>query len=207
VFGDFNLMQREQVTCGTNEAFNEVWWFYPSSDSTYNDRYVIYNYLERLWYYGTLSRTAWLDSTLRGYPIGAYDGKLFYHENGVDDGSTNPAQAFTASIESADFDLEDGDHVMFVKRIIPDVTFEGSTATDPVVVMTLEVRDFPGTTFHKTTASNVTRSVEVPVEEFTEQVWVRLRGRQCAFSISSTDAGVQWQLGTPRLDMLPDGRR
>lgn len=207
VFGDLNLAQREQVCCGTNEGFNEVWWFYPSANATYNDRYVIYNYLERLWYYGDLARTAWTDSPLRTYPMAAYGGQLYFHENGVDDGSTNPPQAFAANIESADFDLSDGDHVMFIKRLIPDLTFDGSTATSPTAVMTVEVRNFPGGAYSKSTPSNVTRSVEVPVEQFTEQVWIRLRGRQAAFKISSVDVGVQWQLGAPRLDMLPDGRR
>lgn len=207
VFGDINLGQRNQVCCGTNEGFNEVWWFYPSANSNYNDRYVIYNYLERIWYYGNLARTAWTDSPLRSYPMAAENGQLYFHENGVDDGSTNPASAIEASIESADFDLTDGDHVMFVKRLIPDLTFDGSSATDPTAIMTVAVRNFPGAAYSKTTPSNVTRSVAVPVEQFTEQVWIRLRGRQAAFTISSTDIGVQWQLGAPRLDLQPDGRR
>lgn len=207
VFGDMNSSQLEQVTSGTNESFNEVWWFYPSSNATYNDRYVIYNYLERIWYYGDLARTAWLDSPLRHFPMAAYGGQLYFHENGTDDGSTNPPQAFTASIESADFDLTDGDHVMFVKRLIPDLSFDGSTATSPVALMTIEVRNYPGSAYSKSTASTITRSVEVPVEQFSEQFWVRLRGRQCAFKISSTALGVQWQLGAPRLDLQQDGRR
>lgn len=207
VFGDINRAQTAQVVCGTNEGFNEVWWFYPSANATYNDRYVVYNYLERLWYYGNLPRTAWIDSPLRAYPMAAEDGQLYFHENGVDDGSTNPPQAFAANIESADFDLTDGDHVMFVKRLIPDLTFDGSTAANPTAVMTVEVRNYPGSAYSKSTPSNVTRSVEIPVEEFTEQVWIRLRGRQAAFKIGSVDAGVQWQLGAPRLDLQPDGKR
>lgn len=207
IFGDLNSAQRQQITCGTNEGFNEVWWFYPSSGSSYNDRYVIYNYLERIWYYGELARTAWVDSPLRAFPMAASGGKLYFHENGVNDGSTNPPQAFSASIETANFDIGDGDHVMFVKRMIPDVTFDGSTAAIPAVSMTVEVRNFPGSVYTKTTASGVSRSTNVPVEVFTEQVWIRLRGRQCAFRISSSMLGVQWQLGAVRLDIIPDGRR
>lgn len=207
VFGDFNYAQREQVVCGTNEGFNEVWWFYTSSGATYNDRYVIYNYLERIWYYGNLPRTAWLDSPLRAYPMAAQGGILLFHENGVDDGSTNPPQAIEASIESADFDLEDGEHVSFVKRVQPDISFDGSTAAAPAATMTISTRYFAGTSFTKSTGAPVAATAVVPVEHFTEQVWLRLRGRQVAFRISSNALGVQWQLGTPRLDIIPDGRR
>ena len=207
VFSNFNYSQMAQVCCGTNEGFNEVWWFYPSANATYNDSYVIYNYLERLWYYGTLARTAWIDSPLRMFPMAAYGGQLFFHENGVDDGSTNPPQAFAASIESADFDIDDGDHTMFIKRLIPDLTFDGSEVTNPVAIMTVSVRNFPGSSFNKVTPNNITRTVEVPVQQFDTQFWIRLRGRQAAFKISSTEIGVQWQLGAPRLDTQPDGRR
>jgi len=203
VFQDINLNQVEQIICGTNEGWNEVWWFYPSADSETNDRYVIYNYLEKIWYYGNIERTAWLDSPLREYPqaVGGY--LLYNHEQGTND-DTSPMTAF---IQTNDTDIQDGDQLMLIKRIIPDVDFNGSTATTPRVMMTMRPRNFPGSNYITTNEPDVDRSTTVPVEQYTEQVFIRARARQMAFKIQSDELNVQWQLGAPRLDARPDGRR
>ena len=209
VFNDFNFIQGDQVYAGTNEKYNEVWWFYPSSESDYNDRYVIYNYLEKLWYYGDMSRSAWLDSHILGTPWAAYDGILVQHEYGNDDGSVNPPAGIPAYIESADFDIGEGDKFSAVKRVIPDVDFIGSTITDPSVTMTVSTRNFPGQGFFENdNVANVAGSMATTqVYDYTNQVFVRLRGRQVAFRISSEEAGIKWQLGVPRLDIQPDGTK
>jgi len=209
VFDDFNFIQSDQVYAGTNEKYNEIWWFYPSADSDYNDRYVIYNYLEKLWYYGSMSRTAWLDSHILGFPWAAYDNILVQHEQGTDDGSVNPPAAIPAYIESADFDIGEGDKFSAVKRVIPDVDFIGSTTTAPSVTMTVSTRNFPGQgVFLNDTPANILGSkVTTQVYDYTNQVFVRLRGRQVAFKISSDGAGVKWQMGVPRLDIQPDGTK
>ncbi len=207
VFDDFNFVQSNQVYAGTNEKYNEVWWFYPSADSDYNNKYVIYNYLEKLWYYGDIDRTAWLDSHIQGTPWATYDGMLVQHESGTDDGSVNPPAAIPAYIESADFDIGEGDKFSAVKRVIPDVDFIGSTTTTPSVTMTVSTRNFPGQgLFLNDTPTNISGSkVTTQVYDYTNQVFVRLRGRQVAFRIGSDGAGIKWQLGTPRLDIQPDG--
>ena len=207
VFDDFNFVQVNQVYAGTNEKYNEVWWFYPSADSDYNNKYVIYNYLEKLWYYGDVERTSWLDSHIQGTPWATYNGMLVQHESGTDDGSINPPAAIPAYIESADFDIGEGDKFSAVKRVIPDVDFIGSTTTAPAVTMTVSTRNFPGQgIFLNNTPANISGSkVTTQVYDYTNQVFVRLRGRQVAFRISSDTAGVKWQLGTPRLDIQPDG--
>ena len=207
VFDDFNFVQSNQVYAGTNEKYNEVWWFYPSSESDYNNRYVIYNYLEKLWYYGDIDRTAWLDSHIQGTPWATYNGMLVQHESGTDDGSVNPPAAIPAYIESADFDIGEGDKFSAVKRVIPDVDFIGSTTTTPSVTMTVSTRNFPGQgLFLNDTPTNISGSkVTTQVYDYTNQVFVRLRGRQVAFRIGSDGAGIKWQLGTPRLDISPDG--
>ena len=207
VFDDFNFVQSNQVYAGTNEKYNEVWWFYPSSESDYNNRYVIYNYLEKLWYYGDIDRTAWLDSHIQGTPWATYNGMLVQHESGTDDGSVNPPAAIPAYIESADFDIGEGDKFSAVKRVIPDVDFIGSTTTTPSVTMTVSTRNFPGQgIFLNDTPTNISGSkVTTQVYDYTNQVFVRLRGRQVAFRIGSDGAGIKWQLGTPRLDISPDG--
>ncbi len=207
VFNDFNFVQSNQVYAGTNEKYNEVWWFYPSADSDYNNRYVIYNYLEKLWYYGDIDRTAWLDSHIQGTPWATYNGMLVQHESGTDDGSVNPPAAIPAYIESADFDIGEGDKFSAVKRVIPDVDFIGSTTTTPSVTMTVSTRNFPGQgLFLNDTPTNISGSkVTTQVYDYTNQVFVRLRGRQVAFRIGSDGAGIKWQLGTPRLDIQPDG--
>ena len=209
VFDDFNLVQSDQICAGTNEKYNEVWWFYPSSSSDYNDRYVVYNYLEKLWYYGDIARMAWLDSHILGYPWATYDNILVQHEEGTDDGSTNPPTGIPAYIESADFDIGEGDKFSAVKRVVPDVDFIGSTSTAPSVTMTISTRNFPGQGFFvNDNVANVSGSkATTQVYDYTNQVFLRLRGRQVAFRVSSSEAGIQWQLGVPRLDIQPDGTR
>ena len=209
VFDDFNTAQSAQVVSGTNEKYNEIWWFYPSANSDVIDRYVIYNYLEKLWYYGQLQRTAWLDSHIQGLPWATVDGMLVQHESSLNDGTTNPPSAIAAYIESADFDLGEGDSFSFVKRVIPDVDFIGSTTATPAVTMTISARNYPGQgVFPNATAPAVSGSeVSTQVYNYTNQMWIRLRGRQVAFRISSDQVGVKWQLGVPRLDLQPDGRR
>ena len=203
LFGDFNRTQAYQVCAGTNEGFNEIWWFYCSADANENSRYIIYNYLEKLWYYGTINRSAWLDSPLRSFPTAAEGGYLYSHESGVDD----DVSAMYSYIESNDFDVEDGDRLVFIRRIIPDLTFAGSTAATPSANLTVSARNFPGAAYGSPVATPVTRSATVPVEQFTQQAWIRLRGRQGNIKIESSALGVQWQLGSPRLDTQPDGKR
>ena len=214
VFNYINTAQYDQVFAGTNEGFHEVWWFYCSAASNTVDRYVIYNYLENIWYYGTLGRTAWLDSSLRGEPIAAtYSNNLVDHEVGTDDKETATTTAIYAYVTSAEFDLDDGDKFMFINRMLPDVTFDGSTADAPAAVMTLLPMKNSGSGYNNPLSeggvnnSTVTRTATVPIEQFTGQVFVRVRGRQMAFKVESTEIGVSWQLGTPRIDMRPDGRR
>ena len=214
VFNDINLSQSFQFFSGTNEGYNEIWWFYCSADSTDVDRYVIYNHLEKIWSYGTLARTAWLDSPLRASPMATgYNGKLIYHESGVDDGATNPPIAIDAFCQSADINIGDGHNYGFGYRMIPDVTFNGSTVNNPAVTLTLRPRQNPGSNYSSaatptvTSTQNYTSTRNYEVQQFTEIVYVRVRGRQMAFRISSNTLGVQWQLGVPSLDIRPDGRR
>ena len=207
VFNDFNLFQKEKVFAALNSSFNEVWWFYPSSDSDTVDRYVVYNYLERAWYYGTMARTAWMDKGINNNPIAAgADNYLYNHENGLDDGSTSPASAITSYVESSQLDIGDGDKYVF----IPDVTFDGSDSDAPSASFTLKTRNFPGGAYDNSDASTVTQSAAATtttVEKFTNQVHVRLRGRSFALRVGSDGAEVQWRLGSPRVDIRPDGRR
>jgi hypothetical protein len=281
VFSDLNRDQAYQIVSGSNEGYNEVWWMYPSSNSMVNDRYVIYNYLERIWYYGNIHRTAWLDSATRPYPMAAYSvqatylnetltssdtaltlldttsfptsgtilieseqitytgnegntltgcvrgannttatthtqytavsfvasNTVLYHEASVDDESTGTAQAIEAYIQSSDFDIGDGHNFGFVWRMLPDVTFSGSTATSPTVYFTVRPRTNSGTNYITETPSSVVRTATYPVEQYTGQVYTRIRGRQMALKISSSALGVTWQLGTPRIDVRQDGRR
>lgn len=203
VFNDFNYDEAVQVVCGTNEQWHEVWWFYPSASSNTNNRYVIYNYMERVWYYGSLARTAWLDSPLRQYPQAVGGNFVYNHEQGLND-DTLPMTSF---ITTNDFDLQDGDQLILIKRIIPDVDFNGSTATAPKVMMTMKPRNFPGSNYSNTNEPDVERSTTVPIEQYTEQIFIRARARQMGFKITSEDLNVQWQLGAPRLDGRPDGKR
>ena len=217
IFGDINLQQQYQFFAGTNEAFNEVWWFYCSANSTTVDRYVIYNHLERIWSYGNLTRTAWLDTPLRTFPsaAGVVDGNgtLIYHEQGVDDASVNPPVAIESYIQSADFDIGDGHNYGFGWRMIPDITFDGSTVNNPSVVFTLRPRQNPGANYNTadtptvTSTQNYQSQRNYTVQQFTQIVYTRIRGRQMAFKVSSDGLGVQWQLGVPSLDIRPDGRR
>ena len=214
VFNDFNFSQYAQVVAGTNERFDEIWWFYCSAESTQNDRYVVYNYMQDIWYYGTLSRSAWMDADLRENPLAAtYSNNLVQHEVGYDCQETATPIAITATLLSSEFDLDDGDKFMFVSRMLPDVTFDGSTADNPSAVMTLLPLQNSGSGYNSPTSeggsdnATVTRSTTVPIEQFTGQVYIRVRGRQMAFKIESTELGVAWKLGIPRLDMRPDGRR
>ena len=214
IFGDINLQQQYQFFAGTNEGYNEVWWFYCSANSTVIDRYVIFNHLEKIWSYGNLARTAWLDTPLRESPTATgYNGQLIYHESGVNDGTTNPPSPISSYIQSADVNIGDGHNYGFAWRMIPDVTFDGSTVNNPSVTMTLRPRQNPGANYSAAASPTVTSTQNYQtqrnytVQQFTEIVYVRVRGRQMAFRISSNGLGVQWQLGVPSLDIRPDGRR
>jgi hypothetical protein len=293
IFDDINIDQLQQIYAGQNEKYNEVWWFYPSSGSTYNDRYVVYNYLEKLWYYGQLLRSAWMGSHIQAVPIAAYNraavlevtgvsstgaitgvdiidggqytkapssssviavggsgancsfvvalnndgeitsatisqpginytlgdtltviggqgaGNILYHETGLNDAAVNPPIPMNSYIESADFDLGEGNSLAFVTRIIPDVDFIGSVVPAPYVTMTISGRDYPGQGLFRTADAEVVASSEVTTQiyNYTNQAWIRLRARQVAFRIGSNDLDVKWQLGVVRLRLQPDGRR
>ena len=213
VYTDINRQQALQVFGSTNEGFNEVWWFYCSADSNVIDKYVIYNYTEDIWQYGTMGRTAWLDTSLRNYPIAAtYSSNIVEHENGVDDGVSSPATAITASITSSQYDIGDGHNMAFVWRMLPDLTFSGSTGgTTPAVTMYLQGLNNSGSGITQSGSAGVAHTGPVPaainVDEFTGQVYIRIRGRQMQMQITSNTLGTQWQLGAPRIDLRPDGRR
>jgi hypothetical protein len=214
IFQDINLSQAAQVFAGTNEGFNEVWWFYCSQNSTAIDLYVTYNYLEDVWAYGTLGRTAWLDSGLRDHPIAAtYSYNLVDHESGNDDNVSGTPVAINAVIGSAEFDIDDGDHFGFVWRMLPDITFRGSNAASPQVTMTLIPMQNSGSGYNNPISvggnpnATVTRTSTSVIEQFTGQVYVRVRGRQMIIQVESTQLGCAWQLGSPRIDIKQDGRR
>jgi len=208
VFNDFNDTQAEKAFAALNSTDNEVWWFYPSTSSEEVDRYVTYNYLENVWYFGTLNRTAWVDRGVRAYPLAAStDNYLYSQELGLNDGSTVPAQAISSYIESSQIDIGDGDSFAFIRRLIPDVTFTGSSATNPSANFLIKTRNFPGANFNMTSTSDIVRSATVPVEQFTDQAHIRLRGRSMTLRVESDELDVQWRLGSPRLDIRPDGRR
>jgi hypothetical protein len=237
VYTDINLTQSYQFAAGTNEGYNEVWWQYCSSNSDVINRYVIFNYLDNVWYYGDWStytgttfqgRTAWMDSPLRGSPMAAVYGTpggttntlLVYHENGTDDGTVNPATPIVSQVTSSDFDIGDGHNYGFVWRLIPDLTFDGSNVNQPEAMFTILPRANPGANYGPSndpavvSAQNYQQTRTYAVQQFTQQVYVRIRGRQMAFQVSSgtkgsatEGLGVQWQLGVPRIDVRPDGRR
>jgi hypothetical protein len=281
VYNDINYDQLSQVTAGANEGYNEIWWFYPSANSTINDRYVVYNYLERIWYYGNLNRTFWVQHTQRTYPFATFNvqqaylatsinssvttialtdtstfpmtgtitvdsEKIFYaakdgntltgcvrgydgttaashdlyayvtynvanqimlHEVGNDDQSVSPALPIEAYVESSDFDIQDGQSFGYVWRIIPDLNFTGSTGTSPTVTLTVRPRQNSGSNYTSADSPTVTRTSTVPIQQYTGQVYTRVRGRQMAFKVSSADLGVAWQMGVMRIDVRPDGRR
>ena len=203
----FNTELRDIVFAAHNSAFSEVWWFYPCTISGDCTRYVVYNYAQQLWYYGTMPRSAWVDRGTSINPIAAgLDGHLYTHESGLDDGSTNPPSPLNAYIQSTPVDLGDGDQFMFVSRMIPDLTFRSSTGS-PIATITLTAQNFPGGAFFGDQPSPVARSVSVPVEQYTTQTFVRLRGRAAALRIESNQVGTQWRLGSPRVDVRTDGRR
>ncbi len=204
VFLDFNFSQTAKVIAGVNSEFSEVFWFYPSAASNDNDRYVVYNYGEKVWYFGNMSRSAWLDRGVRQYPIAAESSYLYNHELGYDDDGS----AMNSFIESAAIDIEDGDRFVYINKVIPDLTFSGSTnLSTPQATFTVKARNFPGASFDNTAASAAIRTSESPVEKFTEQLYLRARGRSFAMRIESEALGAKWKLGSPRVDMRPDGRR
>jgi len=220
VFNNANKLQFQQVFAGTNEGFNEIWWFYVSDESLdYTiDSYVVFNYAENqgqgCWYYGSLARTAWLDSGLRDYPIAAtYSYNIVNHEQGVDDNETATALPIESFITSSEFDVEDGDRFGFIWRVLPDMKFVGSTAVSPQVTMYLKPMQNSGSGYNNPTSlggsdnATVTRTATVPIEAFTGQVYIRVRGRQISMEYRSTTLGVQWQAGSPRIDIRQDGRR
>ena len=214
IFNDLNPAQYDQILAGTLESYHEIWWFYCSSDATVIDRYVVYNYLDSIWYYGTMGRTAWIDSGLRDFPLAAtYENNLVNHEDGVNNNELGEDTAIHAYAETAEFDLDDGHQFNFIWRGLPDITFDGSTIDSPTATMTLLPMQNSGSGYNSpasvggTNAGTITRSAVLPIEKFTGQLNTRVRGRQMVMKIESTAAGVAWQLGSPRLDMRPDGRR
>lgn len=281
VYSDINYDQLSQVVAGANEGYNEVWWLYPSADSAVNDRYVIYNYLERIWYYGNIHRSFWSEHSQRNNPIAAFsiqkgylatainssvavisltdattypnsgtvqidsekiayaaksgstlvgcergfDGttaasheqytpvylnvsnQALLHEVGNDDASVTPAVPIEAFIETSDFDIQDGQSFGYVWRMLPDLNFTGSTGASPSVTLTVRPRQNSGSNYTSADSPVVTRTATIPVQQYTGQVYTRVRGRQMAFRVDSTDLGVAWQMGMMRLDVRPDGRR
>ena len=214
VFNDININQSFQVFSGSNERYSEIWWFYCSQNSNDIDKYIIYNYLERVWYYGTMERTAWLDSGLRQFPMAAdYNSRILFHESAVDDVSGEAPVPIESYVQSSDFDIGDGHNFGFVWRILPDINFTGSIVNNPHVTMTVRPRANSGASYGAAnnpeviSADNYSGGARYDVQQFTGQVYTRLRGRQLAFRIESTTLGVSWQLGSPRIDIRNDGRR
>ena len=214
VFSDLNMAQSDQIFAVTNEGFNEVWWFYCSAGSMAVDQYVVYNYLEDIWYYGTMARTAGLDSGIGQFPIAAtYSNNIVEHENGLNDQETATATAINAYITSSQFDIGDGHNFAFVYRMLPDLTFRGSTSNSPVATMYLFGLKNSGSGYNNPASvggsnnANITGTAMIPVEEFTGQVFTRIRGRQMAVKIESDQLNMTWQLGSPRIDIRQDGRR
>ena len=204
VFLDFNMEEKDKVVAGINSEFGEGWWFYPSLTSTENDKYVIYNYNEKVWYYGDIVRTAWIDRGVRTFPIAAGSSYLFNHESGFDDDTS----AMTAFVESAPMDIGDGDKFLSIRRVIPDLTFIGSTTgSSPNATFTVKARDFPGADFLQTSDGTATRTATSPVEQFTEKLDYRIRGRSFAIKLASSATGCKFKMGTPRIDVREDGRR
>ena len=204
VFLDFNLAQRDKVVSGINSEFGEVWWFYPSANSSECNKYVVWNYNEKVWYYGTLTRTAWLDRGIRNFPLAAGGGYVFNHELGFDDDGS----AMTSFIETSPMDMGDGEKFAFIKRVIPDLSFTGSvTGSSPNATFTVKARDFPGEDFSQTGTGTTTRTATSPVEQFTNKLDYRIRGRSFAIRLDSNALGCKFKMGTPRVDIREDGRR
>lgn len=214
IFTDFNFNQSEQVFAGTNEQFNEIWWFYCSASSTTIDRYAIYNYAEKVWYYGNMGRTAWIDTSIASdVPMATdYNKRLLYHETGVDDNATTTTLPIEAYVTSSQFDIDDGYNFGFVWRVLPDVNFTGSTANNPSMTLTLLPLQNSGSGYNSPASvagsdnAPIIRSATVPIEQFTQQANIRVRGRQMSIKASSNGIGTQWQLGATRIDIRPDGR-
>ena len=208
VFSDLNENQLEKINVALNTEHSEVWWFYPSSDSEEVNKYVVYNYLEQVWYYGSFGRTAWVDRGIFDFPIAANnDGSLYEHELGFDDGTTNPASAINAFIQSSPIDIGDGEQFMFIRKMIPDVDFKNSTAILPETNITLDVKNAPDGTYNNSQTDAFVKTQAAAVSARTEQLYFRLRGRQMRFKISSDELEVTWRLGSPRVDIRSDGRR
>lgn len=208
VFNDINLNQTEKICSGSNMSFNEVWWFYPSSTAEENNRYVVYNYNERAWSVGTITRTFWIDRGIEDYPRAAStDGYIYFHELGQDDGSTNPYSPITAYIESGPMEIGQGDQFGFAWRMIPDVDFRNSSAANPTVDFVLKAQDYSGSNFSQTKDNNTTLTATVPITQFTDQTYFRIRGRMLTLRVQSTGVGVAWRMGVPRIDIRTDGRR
>jgi len=208
VFSGLNVQQQLKVYAGHCGSFSEVWWFYCSTSSSENDSYVVYNYEQKIWYYGTMPRTAWQDRTVIAYPIAiSPDGYIYYQENGLDDGSINPPAPIMPYVESSVVDMGDGDQFMFATRVIPDLTFRNSTNASPTATITIKARNFPGGAYFATDSDPVTKTASMPVEQFTNELYVRLRARSMSLRIESNQTGTAWRLGDPRLDMRTDGRK
>lgn len=215
VFSDINLFQRYQIFAAVNEGFNEVWWFYCSANSTRIDKYVVYNYLENIWYYGTMARTAWIDADIKTTPTAAtYTQNLVSHEVGTDDVETGTAQPINAYIETSEFDIGDGNEFVFIRRVLPDITFRGSTGgSEPQATLTLKPMKNSGSGYNNplseggNSSANVVRIAQAPIEEFTGQVFIRVRGRQFVMRLESNKLGTAWQMGSMRVDIKPDGER
>lgn len=208
VFDDFNDYQAEKVFAALNSSFGEITWFYPSASTDNIDRYVTFNYMDNVWTIGNLSRTAWVDRGVNKYPLAAApDGYLYEHEVGQDDGSTTPATPVEAYIESSQIDIGDGDNFAFIRRLIPDLTFVNSDSSEPSLNFIVKTRNFPGGPYLHSDSSEIVRSATVPVEQYTQQAHIRLRGRSFAIRLESDQLGVMWRLGHPRLEIRQDGRR
>jgi hypothetical protein len=208
VFSGLNIQQQLKIYAGHSSSFSEVWWFYPSLNSQENDSYVVYNYEQKVWYYGTMSRTAWQDRNVLSFPTAiSPDGYVYYQENGLDDGSVNPPVALAPYIESSVVDMGDGDQFMFATRVIPDLTFRNSTNVAPTATLTLKARNFPGGAYFATDSDPVVKTASHPVEQFTNQLFTRLRGRSISLRIESNQPGTAWRLGDPRVDLRTDGRK
>ncbi len=236
LFSRINQQQLEKVYCGANINYSEIWWFYPSNtmvnevQNTENDSYVVYNYQQKIWYYGSISRTAWTHKNSGIYPIAAgTDYSAYLHELGTDDGSTNPSSAINAYIESSGQDIGDGEKFASIWRVIPDITFRNSEGT-PYVTVTISASNFPGGPVLQSSTdtnlppnapskegagSNLVRSAQYPPEQFystasgaaRDAMYVRIRGRSFIFRIESNIVGAAWRLGLMRLDLKLDGKR
>ena len=203
VFLDFNFDERDKVHAGVNSEFSEITWFYPSASSVEIDKYITYNYLENIWYFGSLARQAWLDRGIRNLPVATGGQYLYNHEVGFDDDGS----AMTAFVESAPMALGDAGRMAFLNRIIPDINFSGSTSINPSVDFTVKARTYSGSGFTQTDTDTTQRSATSPVEAYTEKLDLRVRGRTFALRVESTTVGTKFKLGTPQVNVVPDGRR